>query len=397
MAGGGQGWRRSNDDDPRAGAHRAVEFPAGVGGRDDQRAVPAGQARDAPRGRLSSGMHAGARRIGAARPTETADAGRQRTSLDAAGEERALRIARFAPDAARIDPPPPAPDREADAETVRAIQRELKLRGYGPLGSDGAIELATRAAIMAYEHDQGVALTGEASERLLKRILFGAVETPGTASGGAGKIKSASAEQVVRSVQQWLAALGYQPGRTDGRLSEDTIKAIREFEVEKGLVPRGASPPRSSRGSANAVTKTPGALRADRWRGHAMHCHVQPRPYSAAHAPQVRNLGERPTSGAARSRARQPCWCGAAIRMPAPSTSRSAGSMARRRCSARHRPASSSARGSPLGAVPRWRHGVRDGRRRLSGTPGELRLRHLDRIGGRSAGPALPRGLAGPG
>ena len=203
--------------------------------------------RDAHRGAPDRGRKA----------TETADAGRS-GRVDATGEERALRIARFAPDAARIDPPPPAPDREADAETVRAIQRELKLRGYGPLGSDGAINLATRAAIMAYEHDQGVALTGEASERLLRRILFGAVETPGTASGGAGKIKSASAEQVVRSVQQWLVAQGYQPGRTDGRLSEDTIKAIREFEVEKGLVPRGRISAEIVTRLGESVTKTPG-------------------------------------------------------------------------------------------------------------------------------------------
>jgi peptidoglycan hydrolase-like protein with peptidoglycan-binding domain len=44
---------------------------------------------------------------------------------------------------------------------------------------------------------------------------------------------------VIRSVQQWLAALGYQPGRIDGRPGEDTAKAIRDFEMDKGMVPRG--------------------------------------------------------------------------------------------------------------------------------------------------------------
>ena len=61
-------------------------------------------------------------------------------------------------------------------------------------------------------------------------------------------MRSARAEQIIRSVQQWLAALGYQPGRIDGRLGEDTVKAIRDFEMDKGLVPRG-------RVSAELVTR----------------------------------------------------------------------------------------------------------------------------------------------
>ena len=154
-------------------------------------------------------------------------------------EEQALRIARFAPDPRKIDPAPAGPDEWTDAETIRAIQRELKLRGYGPLGGDGAIGLTTRAAIMAFEHDHGMALSGEASERLLKRILLGTADPASADSSGAGRVRSGHAEQVIRSVQQWLATLGYQPGRIDGRPGEDTVKAIRDFEMDKGLVPRG--------------------------------------------------------------------------------------------------------------------------------------------------------------
>jgi peptidoglycan hydrolase-like protein with peptidoglycan-binding domain len=154
-------------------------------------------------------------------------------------EEQALRIARFAPDLDKIDPAPAGPDEVADTETIRAIQRELKLRGYGPVAGDGVIGLTTRAAIMAFEHDHAMALSGEASERLLKRILLGATDAASADSLGAGKVRSSHAEQLIRSVQQWLAALGYQPGRIDGRPGEETVKAIRDFEVDKGLVPRG--------------------------------------------------------------------------------------------------------------------------------------------------------------
>jgi len=160
----------------------------------------------------------------------------RRGALLQSPEEQALRIARFAPDLAKIDPAPAGPDDTSDAETIRAIQRELKLRGYGPVATDGTMGLTTRAAIMAFEHDHGMALRAEANERLLKRILLGAADAPGT---DGGRVASARAEQIIRSVQQWLAALGYQPGRADGRLGEDTVKALRDFEMDKGLVPRG--------------------------------------------------------------------------------------------------------------------------------------------------------------
>jgi len=123
----------------------------------------------------------------------------------------------------------------ASPDTIRAIQRELRQKGYGNLVSDGTLRPQTRAAIMAYEYDNGLLLTGQASEGLLTRILFGGspVAEP------AGKVGSAEAAELVRFVQQSLAALGYQPGTPDGQLKAETVRAIREFEMDKGLVPKG--------------------------------------------------------------------------------------------------------------------------------------------------------------
>ena len=154
-------------------------------------------------------------------------------------EEQALRIARFAADPSQIDAMAAGPDEVADAETVRAIQRELKERGYGPVPFDGAIGLVTRAAIMAFEHDHGMALTGEASERLLKHMVLGAVAPANVSHSSVDRVATVHAAEVIRSVQQRLAALGYAPGHVDGRLGEETVKAIREFEMDKGMVPRG--------------------------------------------------------------------------------------------------------------------------------------------------------------
>lgn len=179
-----------------------------------------------------------------AKPVATARAGVDRVRVAADGEAAAdagrqpLRIARHALETSSLASAPVAADvdNEAGPETVRAIQRELGLRGYGPLAGDGILGLPTRAAIMAFEHDQGLTPSGVASERLLRRILFGV--SAGETTGG-GKERSSQAEEVIRAVQHRLAALGYRPGQVEGRLDEATAQAIRAFEADKGLVPRG--------------------------------------------------------------------------------------------------------------------------------------------------------------
>jgi peptidoglycan hydrolase-like protein with peptidoglycan-binding domain len=155
-----------------------------------------------------------------------------------APEDAPVRVARLKPDAAAPEAMPHAPDAEGDPETIRAVQRELTHRGYGPLQADGVPGLITRAAIMAFEHDSRIGLTGEATEALLKRLLLGA-SGDRSAEAGAGKVRSPQAEMVIRTVQQSLTQLGYQPGRVDGRVGEETERAIREFELDQGLVPSG--------------------------------------------------------------------------------------------------------------------------------------------------------------
>jgi peptidoglycan hydrolase-like protein with peptidoglycan-binding domain len=123
-------------------------------------------------------------------------------------------------------------------DTVRAVQRELALRGYQTGVADGMPGLVTRAAIMAFESDHGLPLTAEPSESLLQRVLLGSAEAARSQSGSRTE-PTPEAERVIRTVQQSLASLGYQPGAVDGRLGEQTIRAIREFEVQQGLSETG--------------------------------------------------------------------------------------------------------------------------------------------------------------
>jgi peptidoglycan hydrolase-like protein with peptidoglycan-binding domain len=131
----------------------------------------------------------------------------------------------------------PSPGANADAETVRAVQAELNRRGYGPLAADGVMRPAARAAVMAFEHEHRLPLTGEASQELLKQILFGA--PPAAGAAGPPEVRSPQAQGLIRDVQRQLAARGYRPGAADGRLSAETVAAIRTFEADQGLVPKG--------------------------------------------------------------------------------------------------------------------------------------------------------------
>jgi peptidoglycan hydrolase-like protein with peptidoglycan-binding domain len=160
-------------------------------------------------------------------------------SLKDAPEKRGVRGVRAKPEWANTDATGTSVVAQksdaASPETVRAIQRELRQRGYGSLPSDGTLRPQTRAAIMAYEYDHGLPLSAQASEGLLSRILFGG-SSPGE---GHAKVGAPEAAELVRFVQQSLAALGYQPGPVNGQLEADTVRAIREFEIDKGLVPKG--------------------------------------------------------------------------------------------------------------------------------------------------------------
>jgi peptidoglycan hydrolase-like protein with peptidoglycan-binding domain len=176
-------------------------------------------------------------RSGSDRPRSAFDASATARSARAVGapDERVQRTARLDPNSGTFDG---MPDAVEDTETIRAIQRELRRRNYGMLVSDGVMRPVTRAAIMAYEHDHALPLTGEASEDILKRILLGASATMEPAAA-ARTVASARAAQVVRTVQELLAALRYQPGPVDGRLGDETLRAIREFEMDKGLPAKG--------------------------------------------------------------------------------------------------------------------------------------------------------------
>jgi len=124
------------------------------------------------------------------------------------------------------------------AETIAAVQRELDQRGYDPGPADGSPNPVLRAAILAFEADQGLALTAEPSESVLQAIILG----PGVGAEAPpnGAMRPApAAEKLITRVQRDLAALGYGPFTTPGRISDEMARAIAKFERDQKLAPTG--------------------------------------------------------------------------------------------------------------------------------------------------------------
>ncbi|MDQ8697266.1 peptidoglycan-binding domain-containing protein [Hyphomicrobium sp. LHD-15] len=132
----------------------------------------------------------------------------------------------------------PIPETADRSDLTKAIQRELKAKGYEAGAVDGVTGLVTRGAIMAYESDAGLPLTAEPRQALLQHIILGSAQIQ-PAAEGARTPPGAEAEAVIRAVQRAFRQLGYISTLPDGRLNDATRRAIRKFERDRKLSETG--------------------------------------------------------------------------------------------------------------------------------------------------------------
>lgn len=103
-----------------------------------------------------------------------------RSQLQAEGRSRFVR----SPSAATRSPTPaqtPQPVRPSPDATVQAIQQRLNELGYDAGPADGLPGERTRAAILAFQRDAGIAVDGVASQALLQNALVAERRAPSTA------------------------------------------------------------------------------------------------------------------------------------------------------------------------------------------------------------------------
>lgn len=135
---------------------------------------------------------------------------------------------------------PPAPEPVSE-RVVQGIQRELARRGYDPGEANGRVDIETRSAIIAYEFDEGMPLTGQPSEAIFKSLLFRLGEAIGVERA---EERFERRRALVTEVQDMLARMGYGAPARDGRLDDRTRQAIEKFESDRKLVASGRLTPR---------------------------------------------------------------------------------------------------------------------------------------------------------
>lgn len=129
-------------------------------------------------------------------------------------------------------------------ETVEAVQRELAAAGLfaGPV--DGIAGRRTREAIATYQRGNGMTVTGVASDNLLDQLKLAREFAQAAAMGDTTEAMTvastgAAPDERIRRVQVALSELGYAPGAITGELSDETRRAIRDFERDRGIAETG--------------------------------------------------------------------------------------------------------------------------------------------------------------
>ncbi len=114
---------------------------------------------------------------------------------------------------------------------ISEIQKLLVHKGYHPGTVDGIAGPTTRAAIMAFEFDNKLALTGYPGEDLLA-VLSGERKNRGSS---APKHILEQGQELVSALQRALIHLGYNTGTADGIFGPMTRKHIKAFERDHKL------------------------------------------------------------------------------------------------------------------------------------------------------------------
>jgi hypothetical protein len=183
------------------------------------------------RARTPSTMWSG--RLPPEKPAVTSDAP-EAASLPAAPPVQVPEAQQAAPQPAPPQPSHAQPPAEPVSQRLlAALQRELGRHGYA--GQLQAQANGLRLAVLAYEFDNSLPLTGEPTEGLLKLVLFDLNQAP----RGSFADRAEANPRLVIEIQKALLGLGFFRGALSGRMDLWTSEAVKDFERHRGLMLTG--------------------------------------------------------------------------------------------------------------------------------------------------------------
>ncbi len=131
--------------------------------------------------------------------------------------------------------------RGSRSDAVLVLQQMLESLGYDLGGADGVFGGRTEQAVQAVQRAYGLGADGVVGPKTLA-VLEAAAEPAGSELG-ARVLRLGCRGEDVRTVQESLARLGFDPGAADGALGPHTVKAINGFLAAQGLAAEGTLGP----------------------------------------------------------------------------------------------------------------------------------------------------------
>lgn len=142
---------------------------------------------------------------------------------------------------------------KASADLLREVQTALSVRGYYDGKLDGVYGSRTNKAISRFQADNGIAVDGEATVRLLTQVLLSASSRPQevpvpkqpeierqpvevkTVAVKAVEPAEGRPDGLIAQIQSGLKAYGYDELQVDGKMGQNTATAIQRFQLDYGM------------------------------------------------------------------------------------------------------------------------------------------------------------------
>ena len=155
----------------------------------------------------------------------------------------------------------------SEGSGVRTLQQKLKDLGYLSGTVDGKFGIATQAAVIAFQRNNGLTADGKAGTATLNKLYSGNAkkasgnapkieesdkkksgrDTSNIASTGFETLENGSENSAVRKLQQRLKDLNYYSGSVDGKFGDATEAAVMAFQQQNHLTVDGKAGPATQR------------------------------------------------------------------------------------------------------------------------------------------------------
>ena len=163
-------------------------------------------------------------------------------------------------------------------EGVKALQKRLIALGYLKGTADGDFGAGTKAAVTAFQQQNGLDADGIAGTATQNKLFASdAVPASGSPTGGGSTatpppsgnavyttLREGDTGNNVKRLQQKLKDLGYYSGTVDGVYGSGTVTAVKSFQAMNGLTSDGIAGPATQQrlyGDSSTANRIPGTLR----------------------------------------------------------------------------------------------------------------------------------------